>query len=132
MVVVFLLAFASLTEPIYAEWDALGETPKIIVYIDPATIQREGRFVKMWNMVDFKSEQRDPSGSYWSVKAHHEYDCSRELARMLWYAAFSGHMGQGKIVFSNPLVGEWIPLAPESPNLGLWKTACGTNRENGT
>ena len=110
-----------------AEWTQFGDTDRFIHYVDFATIRRNGNFVKMWSLNDYKTLQKSPAGhSYLSDKTQREYDCKEEKSRLLAFTDFSGQMGNGNVVYSNGNVrDEWSPIEPGSIGETKWKIACG-------
>lgn len=112
---------------VYAEWvlvsgdDAAG----LAVYVDPATIRRNGNLAKMWQLYDYKTVQTVAGDSLLSMKRFNEYDCMKERTRMLGYTWFSGNMGNGTVVYSTTEQQPWEPVVPRSINRSLWKAACG-------
>ena len=109
-----------------AEWTAAGDSDRFIQYVDRATIRRNGNFVKMWDLADFKTVQTVAGDSYLSQKIQSEYDCKEKKSQYLAFTWFDGQMGNGKVVVSNGDVrGEWRPIAPGSSGEALWKIACG-------
>ena len=129
----FMLGFWSLitclvlsSGPVYAEWvlvsgdDAAG----LAVYVDPATIRRNGNLAKMWQLYDYKTVQTVAGDSLLSIKRFNEYDCTEERTRMLGYTWFAGNMGRDKVVYSTTEQLQREPVAPRSINHTLWKVAC--------
>lgn len=108
-----------------AEWTQSGESDNYILYVDRATIRRNGNFVKMWDMSDYKTVQTVNGDSVLSTKRQSEYDCKDEMLRDHAFTVFSGQMGRGKVVYSNDDTKKWGPIAPESMGEALWKIACG-------
>ena len=110
-----------------AEWTAADFNDEFIQYVDFATIRRNGNFVKMWSLSDYKTVQKAADGqSYLSSKVQDEFDCKEEKTRLLAFTWFDGKMGSGKVVVSNGNVrGEWEPISPGSVGEALWKIACG-------
>ena len=109
----------------YAEWTQFGGSDEFTQYIDKETIRRNGNFVKMWDLKDFKTAQNYSSDSYLSDKAQWEYDCKEERGRILAFSWFSGQMGNGKVVYLKSDTGKWSPIQPDSVGEALWKVACG-------
>jgi len=110
------------------EWTVAGDNDQFVQYVDRATIRRNGNFVKMWDMSDFKTVQKSAAGgaSYLSSKMQEEYDCKEEKMRILAFTWFAGQMGSGKVVVSVGNVrGKWEPIEPGSIGETLWKIACG-------
>lgn len=112
--------------PVYAAWvltsgdDAAG----LAVYVDPATIRRNGSLAKMWQLYDYKTVQTVAGDSLLSMKRFNEYDCTEARTRTLGYTWFSGHMGAGNVVYSTTEVQQWEQVALRSINQALWKAAC--------
>ena len=114
------------SQPVYAEWvlssgdDEVG----LKVYVDPATLRRNGSLVKMWQLYDYKTVQTVAGDSLLSMKRFNEYDCAEERTRMLGYTWFSGNMGNGNVVYSTTEQQPWEPVVPRTINRTLWKVAC--------
>ena len=108
-----------------AEWTKSAGNDEVDIYVDRATIRRNGNFVKMWDLKDFKTVQKGASYSFLSSKAHEEYDCKEVKSRLLAFTWFDGQMGNEKVVFSNSDSGKWEPIEPGSIGESLWKIACG-------
>jgi len=96
----------------------------VTVYADPGTILRKGNLVKVWHLNDFKTIQIAQGNSYLSIKAQHQYDCTRDRERILALTKFSGNMGSGKVVHKDSREGKWRPIAPGSVSHDLGKLAC--------
>jgi hypothetical protein len=119
-----ILLFLS-NSPAYAEWVEIAATDYgMTVYVDSDTIRRKGDLVKMWSLLDYKTLQTDPGGSYLSTKQQGEYDCAEERMRFHALTSFSGNMENGTVVYNLDET-KWIPVAPESRGQALWKFACG-------
>ena len=108
-----------------AEWTRVSETDGFIRFVDKATIRRNGNFVKMWDMSDFKTVKTIAGLSLLSNKIQQEFDCQEDRGRMLALTWFSGQMGNGNAVYSNSDTQKWEPIRPGSSNETLWKIACG-------
>ena len=108
-----------------AEWTSVGASAEYIAYVDKGTIRRNGNFVKMWDMSDYKTVQTVAGDSFLSTKRQSEYDCKDEMLRDHAFTVFSGQMGSGKVVYSDSETNKWGPIAPESMGKALWKIACG-------
>ena len=114
------------SQPVYAEWvlssgdDEVG----LKVYVDPATLRRNGSLVKMWQLYDYKTVQTVAGDSLLSMKRFNEYDCTEDRTRMLGYTWFSGNMGNGNVVYSTTEQLPWEPVVLRTINRTLWKVAC--------
>ena len=122
--------------PLYAEWVALEkqyQSPGLrTVYIDSATIRREGNLVTLWLLTDYKSMQGNvgmgPVGfgpqRFFSTKTQKQFDCTNTRLRLLAYTEFSRHMGTGEPNDGYIDQNTWLPVEPKSLNQGLWEVAC--------
>ena len=113
-----------------AEWtfvsDTGGDTDDYIQYVDRATIRKSGNFVKMWDLIDYKTVQTLAGESYLSEKVQNEYDCKEEKTRILAFTRFNRQMGNGKAFYNTSETSmKWRPISPGSIGEALWKIACG-------
>jgi hypothetical protein len=121
---------------LYAEWVAIEkkyQSPGLqTVYIDPATIRREGDLVTIWQLTDYKWAQgnvglgrfgMDPS-RFLSTKTHKQFDCAEKRLRLLAYSEFLRHMGTGRRNDGYVDQDNWLPVEPGSINQALWEVAC--------
>ena len=90
--------------PVYAEWVAVEKDYLVpglrTVYIDPATIRREGNLVTLWQLIDFKWMQGNVGmGIYpgphrfFSTKTHKQFDCAGKLVRLLAFTDLNYGLG---------------------------------------
>ncbi|NWF74852.1 MAG: hypothetical protein HXY51_17700 [Nitrospirae bacterium] len=120
----------------YAEWVALEkqyQSPGLrTVYIDSATIRREGNQVTLWQLIDYKSMQGNvgmgPAGfgphRFFSTMTQKQLDCANKRLRLLAFTEFSSHMGTGEPNDGYVDQDNWLPVEPESLNQGLWELVC--------
>lgn len=108
-----------------AEWTRVEYNDNYILYVDRATIRRNGNLVKMWSLVDYKTVKTVVGQSNLSYKAQEEYDCKEEKSRTLAITWFTGQMGRGTVNHTDNRTGEWSPIAPESNGEVMWKITCG-------
>ncbi len=118
--------------PVYAEWVAVENNYLLpgnqTVYIDPATIRREGNLVTLWQLTDFVWMQRGMKGfsRFLSTKTNKQFDCVTRRLRLLAFTVFSRRMGTGIPAAGYVDEGTWLPVEPESLNHALWEVACDT------
>ena len=108
-----------------AEWTAEDGNDEFTLYVDKTTIRRNGNFVKMWDLVDYKKAKVIGGKSNLSARAQNEYDCKEEKVRTLALATFSGQMGSGAVNYTDSDTGNWVPVGPGSVAETMWKIACG-------
>jgi hypothetical protein len=116
---------------VYAEWVAVEKdylSPGLqTVYIDPDSIRREGNFVTVWQLIDFKWMQGSARGParFMSTKTHKQFDCAGKRVRLLAFTEYSHSMGTGIQVDGHIDSGHWMSVEPDSMNYALWEVACG-------
>ena len=110
--VVLMFALSLTCSSAMAEWTKFHEYTKATVYVNLATIQRDGSLVKMWSMSDYKSRQyTEQKESYRSIKSQAEYDCNESTRRTVSITLYSGKMSNGDVVYSNAYFDKpWIPV----------------------
>jgi hypothetical protein len=134
-VLCILLIFFS-GESAFAEWVAVEKDyldPGLrTIYLDPDTINREGPWVTVWQLTDYKMMQGGVGFGrfmmsphrFFSAKTQKQVDCEHKRIRLLAYTEFVDHMGTGTA--SNGYVDHtaWLPIEPASVNHALWEILC--------
>ncbi len=104
----------------WAGWEKISTTADL--YIDPATIRKDGNLRKMWSIRDFK--QRDKEGAM-SIRTRIEYDCKDERRKILTISTHTEPMAGGTTIES---YGEdpkgWVEIPPGSTDEIMLKIAC--------
>ena len=108
-----------------AEWTIVDVDDELALFVDRTTIRRNGNFVKMWSLIDYKKAKVFEGTSDLSERSQYEYDCKEERMRRLALTTFSGQMGSGAVTYTNSDTGNWVPVAPGSVAEAHWKIACG-------
>ena len=127
--IILMMFLAGVSQATKAEWIAYATSGdgNQVVYVNPATIRKDGDKVKMWSLYDFKTAQPLTDGKFFlSQMAQYEYDCKQEQMRVLAMFLHSGNMRKGDVLISSFDIRKWAPFAPESTNEFLWNYACGT------
>lgn len=121
------LLLAALSGGAAAAWERIGVADDgMVVFADPATIQKSGDVVKMWSLLDHKTAGKDDAGQpYLSVKLLHDYNCKDERARTRYFSVHAGQMATGKLVSSETPDSEWLPAGRTFIGETLWRIACG-------
>lgn len=78
----------------------------------------------MLSLTDFEIVEKDEIDLF-SSRTQDEFDCEKNKMRQLFYALYSGSMGNGKMKHSNSEHLKWMPIKPGSIGEALWKVACG-------
>lgn len=124
VILMMLLAVWSISAA--AEWVKFATPEDYTVYFDNASIRKAGDRVKVWELFNYKTQQRGiGSDRYMSAKLQYEYDCKADQYRVLYTSLHSGNMGGGKVLDTgSDFVGEWAPIAPGTLPDAFWKLSC--------
>lgn len=122
--VILMMLLAVVSNSAMAEWVDVGSNENITIFVDPASIQRDGNMAKMWHLTDFKTPQKDMGEKYLSTKDQNEYDCKEVKLRRRASSQHSENMGKGKVVYSDSYTTRWKPAPPDSGIEIMWKFAC--------
>ena len=120
-----MLALASTSAMAEWKWAVEDAGIGIIVYVDPASINKTGDMAKMSSLIDFYAAQGKTGPKFSSQKEQGEYDCKEKKSRTLTFSRASKKMAAGEIVFSDNTPSKWIPVVPGSAGEILWELACG-------
>ena len=115
------LIFMLIATPVWSEWVKVADHSEGILYIDPATIRKDGNLRKVWEMQNL--QQLHKTG-YMSLLKRLEYDCKEERVRDLFISAHTGSMGTGETLLSGSPTSAWEDIAPNSANETNLKIVC--------
>lgn len=129
-----VLAFIFLNSvPAHAEWRPItyaAGSGGFTIYVDPATVLRQGDLVKMLVLYDFRFVQAIKGISYLSATWQQQFDCAEHRSRHLSYKYHSDNRGNGKVMLAgDDEGGKWSPVAPKSAAAILWKIVCAKDRQ---
>lgn len=110
----------------YCEWVEITSSNSSTVYVEPSSIKKIGKNVRLWTLYNFsKSLYFEKVGSYKSFKSYDEYDCVEEKSKNLSILFYSDEMGEGNNIFTNNKGGDWNYQPPSSVGLSILKMSCG-------
>ena len=105
----------------WADWMIVYEDDKATQYFDPNTVQKKGEKRQVWQLNDFKKQQKN---GVVSIRFKSEYDCSESRMKQLSITAFYGHMASGEVHTSTNKEGAWNDIPPSTPAAGLLEALC--------
>jgi hypothetical protein len=110
-----------------AEWVKLASVGEgeVTVYVDPATIKREGNVVGFSALFDYATIRTLSGAPFQSATMQEEIDCAGRQSRTLAVSSHSEPMAGGHIV-STATGGDvsWTPIAPQSIVSAIFKFVC--------
>jgi len=136
-----LVALLFAVAPATAQWVPVSEGEETVFYVDPASIERDRHYRRVWQLEDLKNSDED---GYCSYTVQVEYDCNTRRFRSLRVKAYRGQMadiGAGCIekdicVAPRPDAevdaqtgdrtppAEWSEIQPDTPNAHILKFIC--------
>jgi hypothetical protein len=123
-----LLAFGE--HQAFAEWVTVEKPYPVrelqTLYIDPATIHREGNLVDVWQLTDYRWMQGGPKATprFLSTTIHKQFECTGKRLRLLAYTEFSHRMAAGDASNGSVDKDRWLPVEADSINEALWTILC--------
>lgn len=97
----------------WADWVKISESNGDSYYIDQTNIRKNGNFVKVWELLNFKEKKFEAA----SLVRLREYDCKDEKMRLLSMSGFSNQMGTGIPFIKTNEPDEWEFIQPSRSNL---------------
>lgn len=117
-----LLLSLFVTGSAWAEWVKVAETDRVIFYIDPATLRKEGDLRKIWVIQDYKTRMTD---GQMSARMRSEFDCKNERSRILTSTTHPESMAAGLALFTMRVgSGEWSDVPPNGASEVVLKIVC--------
>jgi hypothetical protein len=111
--------------PSQAEWQKVTSTDSGIIYIDDASMKKQGSVRSFWSVFDYKAPQKAQRGAFYvSTRTHMEMDCRKEIVHILQFSMHSGPMLTGEIIDSQGVMREWQTIPPDTPLVNIFKFVC--------
>lgn len=139
---VLIIFLAFICTPAKAEWKLVVQgDDRTSFYVDPATLNREGRNVRAWSLINYgllpECAIKNPTpyearkcfiaqvdNSVWSEKVLMEFDCGKSRSRDLSIARYNEQMGVGDIVSHSDSIDSWSYVIPDSNGAALLEYVC--------
>ena len=118
-----ILALLFVSGSVCAEWLKIGEgMDDSSFYIDPATIRQDGNLRTVWRKVELKIRAE---GGQISSRSKLEFDCKKELFRLLAFSQFSEQMLAGKLLgYGDFPDARYRAIAPDTMDSDMMKVVC--------
>lgn len=111
-----------------AEWtriNSYGVQEGEEVFIKKESINKVGNIATIWTLIDYEDPMFSGGKRKLSTKSWYEYDCQNKQYRTLILYWYSGHKGEGKIVYSELVPENMKPIISNSVVEKIWKITCG-------
>ena len=120
-----MLAFASTSALADWNWAIEDQDMGMTVYIDQASISKNGDIAKMVSLINFQTPQIRSKYRFQSQAELSEYDCKETKSRLFSFSRYSKKMGEGEMVYSDKIPTNWKKITPGSAGEVLFEFACG-------
>ena len=110
-----------------AEWVKLTSASEgeVTVYVDPASIKREGNVVEFSTLFDYATVRTLSDAPFSSATMQNEIDCAGKQSRTLVVSSHSEPMAGGHIVsIATGGYVPWTPIAPQGIVSAIFKFVC--------
>lgn len=127
----FFFLVALLTPAIaQAEWVKLtsASAGEVTVYVDPATIKRDGNVVEFSTLVDYATVRTLSGEPFQSATLQNEIDCAGRKNRTLSVSSHSKAMAGGHVVSTSTGHALWIPIARKTIVATTFEFVCNKKR----
>ncbi len=123
------LLLATLLAPTIAqaEWVKVtsASAGEVTVYVDPATIKREGKVVAFSTLFDYATVRTLSDATFRSATMQDEIDCVGKQSRTLAVSSHSEPMAGGYVVSTSAGgYAPWTPIAPKTIVAATFKHVC--------
>ena len=119
-----ILLSAAASSAFAQSWEHYANTEAENRYYDPYRMVVMSGVAFIWDLHDLHAEVNEQGKVYRSVLYPTEYNCRVEKKRVLSSHKMADKMGRGDTVAEHTLVGQWIDVAPGTPDSRLMKAAC--------
>jgi hypothetical protein len=121
LAIVMVSILTALSMPAQAMWVTVTRTENTTVYVDSASIMQIGTHKRIWVVYDLT--QQDVEGQQ-SVRSYIEYDCAETKYKTLSATSHASRMGNGPVLKSLPVPGDWKPVTQDALSRQLYSFAC--------
>ena len=80
-----------------ADWVKVGENDGVVVYVDPATLEKRGDVRRIWTLTDVKWSRGDDVVSFRTLD---DFNCKEARRRTVFRVSYAGPMATGKVIDS--------------------------------
>ena len=121
----FTLVLVMINSCALADWAPISASNdhNLVRYIESTSIRKTGDKVKAWFLSDLGYSQ--PNDVHLSSKEQDEFDCKKELGRIIYFDDYSGNMGEGDVTYTSNKVGKWLPISPDTIFSSSFDISCG-------
>jgi hypothetical protein len=113
-----------------AEWVKLtsASAGEVTVYVDPATIKRDGNVVEFSTLFDYATVRTLSGEPFQSATMQNAIDCAGRKNRTLAVSSHSEAMAGGHVVSTSTGYEPWTRIAPKSIVFAAYEFVCKKKR----
>ena len=108
-----------------SKWETIVMNEQGLFYIDAQSIRKEGPHTSVWTLLDYKKPQTTADGkAFLSTKSQIMFNCRMKMARIMHMTYFSGAMLDGKEVYKQGMLHDWLDIEPGTPVQRIARRVC--------
>jgi len=104
----------------WAEWVQVADSSVSTYFIDRASIRKEGSLRKVWELENFKKQEKGVR----SIRSRVEYDCKQERFKTLTFSTHTELMAQGQVIDNDIGNFPWREIPPKTVSARLFEYVC--------
>jgi hypothetical protein len=104
----------------WAEWVQVADSSVSTYFIDRASIRKEGSLRKVWELENFKKQEKGVR----SIRSRVEYDCKQERFKALTFSTHTELMAQGQVIDNDIGNFPWREIPPKTVSARLFEYVC--------
>ena len=104
-----------------AQWILLSESYLGNVYLDPQSYEKKEPYYFVWQLQDFKAEDRR---GVKSRRILNKINCQTGERRILYSTSHSEHMGKGTVLLGGVVQSAWTDSLPKTVGAKLISEVC--------
>jgi len=107
------------------KWESVMMNDQGVYYVDRQSIRQDGPNTLVWTMLDYKKPQATMDGkAFLSTKSQIMFNCRKKMARIMHMTYFSGAMLDGKEVYKQGMLHDWMEYEPGTPVQRIARRVC--------
>jgi len=124
--IILFLIFVIFSSSAAAKWTRIDNygTQGVEIFVEKEGINKDGNIATIWTLADYEKPQFVGGKRKLSTMSWNEYYCQNKQYRTLILYWYSGHKGEGKIVYSEMVPGKIKLIVPNSTAEKIWKITC--------
>jgi hypothetical protein len=108
----------------HAEWTLTGGNEVASVYIDKASIKKEGDVATGWTLFDLKKATVINNKAAFSFVVKTQINCKNETSSVLSSISYEKNMQEGNVIYTDNTKSNASPIPPGTSDFNFYKIIC--------